>query len=135
MAATVPADIIQYFGFMLRTLQKLAYLYGFSDFDLNDEEVSDETMNQLLIFLGVMFGVQGANAGVKKIAEAATQKVSRSLAQRALTKGTVYPIVKKIAQPVGIRMTKQVFANGVSKVVPVDKEKYTMLPVIVTTML
>lgn len=119
MAATVPADIVQYFGFMIRTMQKLAYLYGFSDFELNEEEVNDETMNQIMIFLGIMFGVQGANAGVKKIAEAAAKKVSRSLTQKALTKGTVYPIVKKIAQAVGIRMTKQIFAEGVSKIVPV----------------
>lgn len=119
MAATIPADIIQYFGFLIRTMQKLAYLYGFSDFELNGEDISDETMNHIMIFLGVMFGVQGANAGVKKIAEAAAQKISRSLAQKALTKGTVYPIVKKIAQVVGIRMTKQIFAESVSKVVPV----------------
>ena len=119
MVATVPADIAQYFGYMIRVMQKLAYLYGFEDFELNEEEVSDETMNQIMIFLGVMFGVQGANAGVKKIAEAAAKKVSKSLAQKALTKGTVYPIVKKIAQSIGIKMTKQIFAEGVSKVVPV----------------
>ncbi|MDE7476995.1 MAG: EcsC family protein [Lachnospiraceae bacterium] len=119
MAATVPADIAQYFGYMIRVMQKLAYLYGFEDFELNEETISDETLNQIMVFLGVMFGVQGANAGVKKIAEAAAKKVSKSLAQKALTKGTVYPVVKKIAQTVGIRMTKQIFAESVSKVVPV----------------
>jgi hypothetical protein len=119
MAATVPADVAQYFGFMLRTMQKLAYLYGFPDFELNEDNISDGTMNQILVFFGVMFGVQGANAGVKKIAAAAAQKVSKSLAQKALTKGTIYPIVKKIAQAVGIKMTKQIFAESVSKIVPV----------------
>lgn len=119
MAATVPADIAQYFGYMIRVMQKLAYLYGFEDLELNEESISDGTMNQIMVFLGVMFGVQGANAGVKKIAEAAAKKVSKSMAQKALTKGTVYPIVKKIAQAVGIKMTKQIFAESVSKVVPV----------------
>lgn len=119
MAAAVPADIVQYFGFLIRAMQKLAYLYGFADFGLNEEEISDETLNQLVIFLGVMFGVQGANVGVKKIADAAAQKVLRTLPQKALTKGTVYPMVKKIAQAVGVRMTKQIFAEGVSKIVPV----------------
>ena len=119
MVATVPADIAQYFAYMIRVMQKLSYLYGFEDFELNEEAISDNTMNQIMIFLGVMFGVQGANAGVKKIAEAAAKKVSKSLAQKALTKGTVYPIVKKIAQAVGIKMTKQIFAESVSKVVPV----------------
>lgn len=118
MVATVPADIVQYFAYMIRVMQKLAYLYGFEDFELNEDTISDDTMNQIMIFLGVMFGVQGANASVKKIAEAAAKKVSKSLAQKALTKGTVYPIVKKIAQAVGIKMTKQIFAEGVSKIVP-----------------
>ena len=90
-----------------------------SNFELNEDEVSDDTMNQIMIFLGVMFGVQGANAGVKKVATAAASKVSKSLAQKALTKTTIYPIVKKIAQAVGIKMTKQIFAESVSKVVPV----------------
>lgn len=119
IAATVPADIIQYFAFMIRVMQKLAYLYGFEEFELNEEEISDETMNQIMLNLGIMFGVQGANAGVKMIAEAAAHKVSKSLAQKALTKGTIYPIVKKIAQTVGIKMTKQIFANSVSKIVPI----------------
>lgn len=119
MVATVPADIVQYFAYMIRVMQKLAYLYGFEDFELNEDTISDDTMNQIMIFFGVMFGVQGANSGVKKIAEAAAKKVSKSLAQKALTKGTVYPIVKKIAQAVGIKMTKQIFAESVSKVVPV----------------
>lgn len=119
MAATIPADITQFFGFIIRVMQKLAYLYGFPEFEFSEAEVSDDTMNEALVFLGVMFGVQGANAGVKTIAESATKMVSKSLAQKALTKGTVYPIVKKVAQSVGIKMTKQVFANGVAKVVPV----------------
>ncbi len=119
MAATVPADIAQYFGAILRVMQKLAYLYGFGDFEFGEEEVSDDTLNQIMVFLGAMMGVQGANAGVKAIAEAATQKVAKNLAQKALTKTTVYPIVKKVAQAVGVKITKEIFAKNVSKVVPV----------------
>lgn len=119
MAVTIPADVIQYFAFILRVMQKLAYLYGFEEFELNEDEIPDETLNQLLIFLGIMFGVQEANAAVKMIAEVASKKVAKSLAQRALTKGTIYPIVKKIAGQIGIKMTKQLFADGVSKFVPI----------------
>lgn len=119
MSATIPADLTQYFGSILHTMQKLAYLYGFEEFNLSEDEVSDETMNQVLLFLGVMFGVRGANATVRIIATAATQKVSKSLANKALTKTTYYPIMKKVAQAVGSKMTKQIFADGVSKVVPV----------------
>ena len=31
----------------------------------------------------------------------------------------MYPIVKQVARAVGIKMTKEIFAKGVSKVVPV----------------
>ena len=56
---------------------------------------------------------------MKTIAELAAKKISKSLAQKSLTKGAIYPIVKKIATKVGVQMTKQIFAEGVSKVVPV----------------
>lgn len=119
IAATIPVDLVQYFAFMLRAMQKLAFLYGFPEFDLNEDSVSDDTMNQIMVFLGVMFGVQSANAVVKDIAGKAAAKVSKSLANKALTKGVVYPVVKKIAQAVGVKMTRQIFADGVAKVVPV----------------
>ena len=119
MIATVPADISQYFCFMIRVMQKLAYLYGFEDFKLSEDDISDNTLDQILVFFGVMLGVQGANAAVKKIAGAAANKVAKSLAQKALTKTTIYPIVKKVATSVGIRMTKDIFAKSVSKTIPV----------------
>ena len=119
MAATIPMDAVQYFGFLLRVMQKLAYLYGFPEFHLDEKNISDETMNQLLIFLGVMFSVNGANQGVRIIAETASAKVSKSLAQKALTKTTLFPIVRKVATTLGFKMTKDVFAKGVSKVVPI----------------
>lgn len=119
MTATIPADLVQYFGHMIRAMQKLAYLYGFEEFELNGENIRDETMNQIMIFMGIMFGVQGANAGMKVVVDAASKKAARELAQKALTKGTIYPIVKNIAKAVGIQMTKQIFAESVSKAVPI----------------
>ena len=119
MAGTVPADVAQSFGFMIRVTQKLAYLYGFPDFELDEENLSDETLDQLMLFIGVMFGVNGAVKGINFLAKAAAEKTLKTLARKALTKGTIYPIVKKIAQAVGVKMTKQIFAKGVSKVIPV----------------
>ena len=119
MAATITADVAQYFAFMLRAMQEIAYLYGFEEFEFDKDSIDSNTMNEMLIFLGVMFGVQSANAGVRVIAQSTVQKVSKTLANKALTKTTVYPIVKKIAHAVGLKMTKQIFADGVSKVVPV----------------
>ena len=117
--AAAAADITSYFAFVLRTVQELAYLYGFEEFDLNDDEVDAETMNTVLLFLGVMFGVQGAATTLRRFADVLARNVAKKLAQKALTKGTVYPIIKKVATSVGLRMTKQIFADSVASMVPI----------------
>lgn len=113
------ADITSYFAFILRAVQELAYLYGFEQFDLNEDDMDSETMNFLLLFIGVMFGVQGASSTLMKFSNTLAKHVAKKLAQKALTKGTIYPIVKTIALKVGIRMTKQIFADSVASVIPI----------------
>ena len=118
MLGTVPADLAQYMGHVLRILQKLAYLYGWQDLIDGENELNDETNSILTLFVGVMFGVNGANTAVRKISETAARHASKTLVQKALTKGTVYPLVKKVATLLGVRMTKDVFSKGVSKAIP-----------------
>ena len=119
MIGTVPADIVQYFGHVLRIVQKLAYLYGWESLFASDGKMDDETANLMTLFIGVMFGVNGAAGVLTKVAEKASEKVYKTLVAKALTKGTVFPIVKKVAQILGIQMTKQIFARTVSKAVPI----------------
>ena len=47
------------------------------------------------------------------------QQVAKKLPQRALTQGTIYPIVRKVAAILGSRMTTQIFAKGAAKIIPV----------------
>ena len=121
MAATIPADIAQYYGYMLRATQKLMYLYGFPAIDLDekDQTFDSETMNTLIICLGVMYGVAGANNALKARANALAPGVEKQLLRQALTKGTIYPIVKSVAKWFGVKMTKQVFAGFFKKAIPV----------------
>ena len=120
MLGTVSADITQYFVFMLRVLQKIAYLYSYPDFELKEEKLSDETLNSLIVFIGVMVGAQGANAAVGILTKTITDKVVKAIPRKALTKTTVwYPLVKKVAKAIGIKMTKPVLAKSASKVIPV----------------
>lgn len=37
MVATIPADLAQYYGYMLRATQKMLYLYGFPEIDLEEK--------------------------------------------------------------------------------------------------
>lgn len=121
MAATIPADIIQYYGYMLRTAQKLMYLYGFPEIDVNEkgQTFDTETLNLLIICLGVMYGVAGANNAIKVMAKALATGVEKKLINAALTKGTIYPIVKNVAKWFGVKMTKEVFAGFFKKAIPV----------------
>ena len=119
MIATVPADITQYFGHVIRILQKLIYLYGWDQLYGSEEEMDDETTQMLTLFIGVMFGINGAAAAIRKISVSASQKMTKSIASKALTKGTLYPIVKKVSQTLGIKMTKGLFAKNIAKVVPI----------------
>lgn len=119
IVGTVTADMAQYFGHILRILQKLIYLYGWEELITEDGKLDDETSNMLTLFVGVMFGVNGAASTITKLSASAAQKASKSIASKALSKGMIYPIVKKIAQVLGVRMTKEIFAKCVSKVIPV----------------
>ncbi|MFJ7177543.1 hypothetical protein ACIQXA_14345 [Streptomyces massasporeus] len=120
LPATVPADLAQYFGHMLRIAQKLAYLYSWPDLFSDDgDDVDDATMGMLTLFFGVMFGTQSANVAVGKVAEMMAKQVAKKLPQKALTKGVIYPVVKKVAAYIGAEMTKQTFAKSVSKAIPV----------------
>lgn len=119
--ATVPADIIQYYGYMLRAAQKLLYLYGFPEINTeeNGQTFDSETMNILILCMGAMYGAAGANNAIKGMAKALANGVEKQLMKKALTKGTIYPIVKSVSKWFGVKMTKQVFAGFFKKAIPV----------------
>jgi hypothetical protein len=119
LPTTVPADVAQYFGHMLRIAQKLAYLYSWPDLFDDGDDLDDATMGVLTLFVGVMFGTQSANAAVGKVAGMMSKQVAKKLPQKALTQGVIYPMVKKVAGYLGVQMTKQTFAKTVSKAIPV----------------
>lgn len=119
MIGTVPADTAQYIAHVLRVAQKLAYLYSWpSLFDKNGQ-MDDATKSLLTLFIGVMFGAQAAVDAVGKVAEVVSATVVRELPRKALTHGVIYPIVKKVAEYLGVQMTRETFAQGVSKIIPV----------------
>jgi len=119
MAATIPADTLQFFGMTLRLAQELTYLYGASDLWKNGEVDSDKVRDQLILYCGVMFGVAGASAGVRLLSAQVAKQALKKLPQKALTKHFWYRIVKQICKIIGIKMTKDTAAKGISKAVPV----------------
>lgn len=119
MAATIPADTLQFFGVALRMSQELAYLFGHKDFWDNETLDIEKVRGEFTLFLGVMFGVGGSTAALKVLSIKVSQQMLKKLPQQALTKTIYYPIIKKIAAAIGVKMTKDTFAKGLSKMIPV----------------
>ena len=119
MAATIPADVMQFFGMALRLAQELSYLYGGEDL-WTDGKIDDEKVkSQLIMYCGVMFGVSGAVSGVRVLTTQIAKTTIKKLPQKALTKTFWYPILKQIGKAVGLKVTKSSLAKGLSKAVPI----------------
>jgi hypothetical protein len=120
MAATIPADLAQFYAFVLRIAQELAYIYGFPEILTDSSSLDNATESELILFVGVMSGVQAANKVVTKLfGETAMRAVAKNVAAKALTKTWYFQFIKKIAALLGHKMLKATFAKGVSKAVPV----------------
>jgi hypothetical protein len=116
LLGTIPADIAQYYFHTLQVAQKLAYVYGYPDLD---EGTSDDFLAMITLFVGIMSGVSAASAGIKTVSKMLAQTTVKKLSAMALTKTTIYPIVKQIAKILGVRLTKQIFSKVVSDIIPI----------------
>lgn len=120
MLGAAAADMANFQTALLRVAQKLAYIHGWPElFQEKGKNLDEETKGILMLFVGVMYGIATASKGIEKLAGLMAANVAKTLQAKALTKTLIYPIVKKVSLAVGARMTKQIFASGVSKIVPV----------------
>jgi len=120
MVATIPADLAQFYGFVIRTAQELAYIYGWTEMFTESSVLDARTESELILFIGVMSGVGAANKVVAKLfGETAMRAVAKKVAAQSLTKTWYFPLVRRIAAMLGQKMLKSTFATGVSKAVPI----------------
>lgn len=126
MAATLPADLIQYFYHVFVLSQKLAYLYGYPDFfaeqddgyEDDENELSGVAVDLLTIFMGVMMGAPVAEKGITELSVAVAENAVTRLPRVALTKTAVFPIAAQIAKLIGSRLSKESFTKGVGRFIP-----------------
>ena len=120
MLGTIPADLMQYYVHALRIMQKLAYLYGWGDLLPDDRDADNDTIGVLAVFFGVMLGVGGAAQSLTAFARVAAKTAYQNHAtKRALMSITWYPVVKHSLRLIGINISKNSVAKGVSKLVPI----------------
>lgn len=114
------ADLTQYFGFALNLAQQLAYLFGEDElFSGGHSEVNEQTKGRIVAYLGVMLGAGGAASLLVATSKKAAEVMGKKVAARALTKTAWYPLLKKVAAWIGIKITKQSVGKAVTKAVPV----------------
>ena len=118
VVGAVTADIIWYFAHILRVIQKLAYLYGFPEFEFSENGVDPETRDTIMVFLGVMFEVQGASSALRKLADSFARHLARQMVERVIAKKVIYPVVSRVAERIGIRIGKQLFADSIASSIP-----------------
>ena len=116
--ATVPADVAQFYWHAIVLSQELAYLYGWSDL-LEEDMADEETKARITLLIGVMMGAQRANNIISEVAERFAREIVRRLPRQALTKTAYYPLIKQVCRWIGINITKNTFARGVSRFVPI----------------
>ena len=119
MIGTIPADITQYYYHVVIVAQKLGYIYGWPDLLDEKQQFSEASRNILTLFVGVMLGAGAANKAVTEVGKKLSMQVAKRLPQQALTKTAYYPIIKQVGKWIGMKVTKETFAKGASKFIPI----------------
>ena len=118
MAATIPADTLQFLGTAIKLAQELVYLYGYGEIG-NANQLDEDIKRELTLYLGVMFGIEKSAATLRVFTTNMSKQVLTRTSRRALSKTALYSITKKMGEIIGVKVTKAGFAKGVSKAVPI----------------
>ncbi|MFR7199386.1 hypothetical protein ACLVNC_12020, partial [Streptococcus pneumoniae] len=114
-----PADVAQFYAFSLKLAQELGYIYGYEALWTSREELSEDAQNTLLLYLGVMLGVNGTAALLRAGGITIAKQVMKTVPNKALTKTLWYPILKKVLRIFGVNLTKGGLAKGMGKFIPI----------------
>lgn len=119
IAATIPADMAQFYEYSLKLAQEISYVYGYQDIWTNQDELTEDAKNTLILYLGIMFGVSSAGSTIRILSNKLALQALKQLPNKTLTKHLYFTILKKVLAIFGTKLTKATFAKGVSKVIPV----------------
>ena len=118
-AVTIPADLVQFYGYLIRTIQKLTYLYGWRDLvHIEGSKPDLAASNGLVIMLGVMSGVEQADMALARLARLRAAGASDQALRTALAERALYGQVSKISDALTQRMAKRLTGQVAGKAIP-----------------
>ena len=117
--ATTVADLAQYYAQLLIIMQKLMYLYGYPELELQKENgsIDDGTMNLIIIGLGAMAGVKEAAVFIEKITEKLATNAPKIILKPGFSTKIAYRVSKKVLKFFGIKLTKEIASKGISNAI------------------
>lgn len=118
MVATIPADLAQFYYNVIVLAQKLAFLYGYPQFD-EEDDVDDELVYHLTLFIGVMYGVREAETAVSAFSQNLAADLDKKVPEKVLTETAYYMLKKNTARWIGIKATEKTLSRGIGKVIPI----------------
>lgn len=119
-AVTIPADLVQFYGYLIRSIQKLSYLYGWRDLIHVDSEQTDvATAGALVIFLGVMAGIEKADDTLARLARLRTSGADDQSLRTALAARAMQQEVNAISAELAKRMARRLTGQVAGKAIPV----------------
>ena len=117
-AGTIPADLAQFYGHAIALIQKLMYLYGYPDLSDSDGKIPDESLQIIILFLGVMFGNASAAKALKELFANFAEQCAKRIAKEKLSQLAIYKVAKEVCKWIGIKLTKESAGKYVGKVIP-----------------
>ena len=119
-AATIPADLVQFYGYLIRAIQKLTYLYGWRDLvHIEGGEPDVATSGALVIMLGVMAGAEQADATLARLVRLRTAGASDQALRKALAERSLQWEVNQISDELTRRMALRLGGQVAGKAIPV----------------
>ncbi|MDR2516060.1 MAG: hypothetical protein LBC88_01615 [Spirochaetaceae bacterium] len=110
MAATIPADVAQFYYHVLVAAQKLAYIFGLKSID----DTGNNFREVLTVFIGVMAGVGEAEHTLNEVIDS---QFNKTLAHITLGK-ILDKTVARIAAVIGVQLTKKSAGRIIARIVP-----------------
>ncbi len=98
MAATIPLDVMQFFGMALKLAQEISYMYGAHDLWVDGKIDDERVRSQLIMYCGVMFGVSGAVSGVRVLSTQIAKTTLKKITSKSTYKNILVSDCKTVWQ-------------------------------------
>lgn len=109
---------IAYCNALIRITQKLIYLYGFPQIELNEQSSLSNATNTLTICFGVMYGINGTSKALKAISSSLGKGVGKQLEKNdSLLATNICTIANKISKCFDKEITKKDISGMFNKAI------------------